>query len=148
MEQSPLVYIASPYAGDIEANIAFAKEACRYAIKEGATPIAVHLLYPQLLNDSNSPERELGLKLGLRVLKACNELWLCGKQISERMQAELTEAERLGIPIRHVIEIPQLRESKQEQEEEQEQKQEQHKQEKEYEQEQPQHRKHEYEQSM
>ena len=102
MEQSPLVYIASPYAGDIAQNIAFAQDVCRYAISQGVTPIAVHLIYPQILDDTNPRERTLGLKLGLNVLKACDELWLCGEYISDGMQRELAEAQRLGIPIRHI----------------------------------------------
>ena len=44
MSREKLIYIASPYAGDIEANTAFAKKACRYAIHQGHTPIAVNLL--------------------------------------------------------------------------------------------------------
>ena len=51
MEHNKLVYIASPYSGDVERNVAFAKAACRYAMKQGVTPIASHLLYPQMLDD-------------------------------------------------------------------------------------------------
>lgn len=97
-----LIYIASPYAGDIEANTAFAKKACRYAIRQGHTPIAVHLLYPQVLNDCNPTERELGLRLGHRVLEMCDELWLCGSRISTGMAREIREAKYLGIPIRQI----------------------------------------------
>ena len=50
MSREKLIYIASPFAGEIEANIAFAKKACRYAIRQGHTPIAVHLLYPQTVS--------------------------------------------------------------------------------------------------
>lgn len=32
MNENKLVYIASPYAGAVEANVAFAKAACRYAM--------------------------------------------------------------------------------------------------------------------
>ena len=49
MERNKLVYIASPYSGDVERNVAFAKAACRYAMNQGVTPIASHLLYPQML---------------------------------------------------------------------------------------------------
>lgn len=52
MSREKLIYIASPYAGDIETNTAFAKKACWYAIHQGHTPIAVHLLYPQMLDDA------------------------------------------------------------------------------------------------
>lgn len=30
-----LVYICSPYAGDIESNVGFAKAACHYAMRQG-----------------------------------------------------------------------------------------------------------------
>ena len=39
MERNKLVYIASPYSGDVERNVAFAKAACRYAMNQGVTPI-------------------------------------------------------------------------------------------------------------
>lgn len=102
MTESRLVYIASPYAGDVERNVAFAKDACRYAASQGCTPVAVHLLYPQFLNDRVPQEREAGLKMGRRVLAACDEFWLCGEKLSTGMRAEKAEAERLEIPIRQV----------------------------------------------
>ena len=104
MSREKLIYIASPYAGDIEANIAFAKKACRYAIRQGHTPIAVHLLYPQMLDDSDPVEREVGLQLGHRVLEVCDELWCCSSRISSGMTREIAEAKRLGIPIRQIEE--------------------------------------------
>lgn len=107
MKENKLVYIASPYAGDVEANIAFAKAACRYAMEQGCTPIAVHLLYPQLLDDAVPAEREAGIQMGLRVLESCDELWLCGERISCGMQAELSTAEERNIPVKRVLEIPQ-----------------------------------------
>lgn len=100
--ESRLVYIASPYAGDIEKNVAFAKAACRYAVAQGCTPVAVHLIYPQFLDDCVPKEREAGLRMGWRVLAACDEIWLCGERMSAGMKAEEAEAKRLGIPIRKV----------------------------------------------
>lgn len=96
MSREKLIYIASPYAGDIEANTAFAKKACRYAIHQGHTPIAVHLLYPQMLDDAEPTEREIGLRLGHRVLEVCDELWCCGDRISSGMAREIEEAQKLG----------------------------------------------------
>lgn len=97
-----LIYIASPYAGDINKNVAFARSACRYAIDQGHTPIAVHLLYPQMLDDSDPAERETGLRLGRRVLESCDELWMCGSTTSQGMLAELEAAEDLGLTIQHI----------------------------------------------
>ena len=102
MSREKLIYIASPYAGDIKANTVFAKKACRYAIRQGYTPIAVHLLYPQMLDDSDPAERETGLRLGHRVLEVCDELWCCGGRVSSGMACEIEEAQKLGIPIRQI----------------------------------------------
>lgn len=102
MRENKLVYIASPYAGDVEKNVEFAKSACRYAVAEGHTPIAVHLMYPRFLNDEDPEERSKGLRMGLRVLLACDELWLCGDHLSIGMQEEKEFAEKLGIPIRKI----------------------------------------------
>lgn len=99
-----LVYICSPYAGDIESNTRFAKDACRYAAKQGCASVAVHLLYPQILDDSIPAQREAGIRMGLRVLASCDELWICGSRISHGMSCEIAEAERLGIPIRCITE--------------------------------------------
>ena len=40
--------------------------------------------------------------MGLRVLKACDELWVCGDLISHGMQAELDAAKEWGIPIKQI----------------------------------------------
>ncbi|AFV02293.1 hypothetical protein DHBDCA_p1264 [Dehalobacter sp. DCA] len=48
-----LVYIASPYAGNIEHNTRMAIEYCRFAASAGVAPIAPHLLFPLFLHDSN-----------------------------------------------------------------------------------------------
>lgn len=102
--ENKLIYIASPYAGDVEANVAFAKMACRFAIDQGHTPIAVHLHYPQMLDDGDPAERELGLRLGHRVLRACDELWAFGDRLSAGMKREIEEAKTLELPIRRVSE--------------------------------------------
>lgn len=95
-----LVYICSPFAGDVESNVRFARAACLYAANQGCTPVAVHLLFTQILDDSIPAQRETGIRMGLRVLASCDELWICGSRISHGMSCELAEAERLGIPVR------------------------------------------------
>lgn len=102
MTDKKLVYIASPYAGDVDNNAEMAKKYCRYAMERGYVPIAPHLLCPAFLDDSNPAERTAGIQMGLRILAACEEIWICGNRISEGMKMEITEAERLGIPIKYV----------------------------------------------
>lgn len=102
MRERKLVYIASPYSGDRKQNTEFAKSACRYAMNQGVIPIAVHLLYPQFLDDQCSKERNQGIQMGIRILKACDELWICGDHISQGMQQEIDMANRLGIPMKTI----------------------------------------------
>lgn len=42
----PIVYVCSPYSGDVETNVAAARRYCRFAVDKGFIPIAPHLLYP------------------------------------------------------------------------------------------------------
>lgn len=62
-----LVIIESPYAGDIEANVAYARSAMRDSILRGEHPIASHLLYtqPGILRDEIPEERQRGIDAGL-----------------------------------------------------------------------------------
>ena len=100
MEHNKLVYIASPYSGDVERNVAFAKAACRYAMNQGVTPIASHLLYPQMLDDNIPAERELGLLFGLALLRMCDEVWVFGT-VTLGVASEIEEAKKLKKQIRY-----------------------------------------------
>ena len=104
MNENKLVYICSPYAGDIEKNVKFAKATCQYAMRQNCTPVAVHLLYPQLLDDSDPIQRAAGIRMGLRVLETADVLWCCGNLISSGMNMEIAAAKRLGIPVREITE--------------------------------------------
>ena len=76
-------------------------------IGQGHTPIAVHLLYPQFLDDNSPVEREIGLQLGRNILRCCDELWAYGGRISAGMQAEIAAAQDTGIPVRYIPELHQ-----------------------------------------
>lgn len=62
-----LVVIESPLAGDVEANVAYAKECMRDSLRRGEAPFASHLFYaqPGILDDLVPEERALGIKVGL-----------------------------------------------------------------------------------
>ena len=100
----PIVYICSPYAGDIETNTAAARRYCRFAVEAGYIPIAPHLLFPQFLNDSDPKERELGLFFGNALLSKCVEMFVFGSRISEGMEAEIKRATWKGHRIRYFTE--------------------------------------------
>lgn len=96
-----LVYICSPYRGEVERNTAKAKGYCRFAYTQDATPIAVHLHNTLFLDDDIREERLAGLLLGLNMLKRCDELWAFGNRFSEGMKVEIEAAKHLGIPINY-----------------------------------------------
>jgi hypothetical protein len=97
----PLVYVASPYAGDTEANAANAEMYCRFAVSKGCIPLAPHLHYPRFLNDGNKSERELGLLSALVLLGKCDALWVFGSDITDSMSREIAKARKRGMPIRY-----------------------------------------------
>ena len=60
------VVIESPFAGDVEKNIAYARKCMTDCLKRGEAPFASHLLYTQdgILDDDIPHERELGIEAG------------------------------------------------------------------------------------
>ena len=72
----PIVYICSPYAGDVTANVENARRYSRFAVDMGYIPIAPHLLFPQFLCDDNPKERQLGLFFGNALMSKCSEVWV------------------------------------------------------------------------
>ena len=101
----PLIFICSPYRGDVEANLRNARRYCRFAIEQGdrtstpCIPFAPHLLFTQFLDDSIAREREAGLSMGVEMLSLCDELWAFG-QPTAGMAREISEAAGLGVPVR------------------------------------------------
>lgn len=97
----PLVYICSPYSGNVEVNVLNARVYCRYAIDNNCIPIAPHLLFPQFMNDDKQEERELAMFMNMVLLSKCEELWVFGNVISKGMGQEIARAEKKGIKIRY-----------------------------------------------
>ncbi len=97
----PLVYICSPYSGNVESNIKSARRYSRFAVDMGYIPITPHLLYPQFLDDGNPAERSLGLFFGNVLMDKCAEVWVFGSHISPGMNAEIERAKRKKYTIRY-----------------------------------------------
>ena len=102
-DKDPLiVYICSPYSGDVGRNIEKACRYSRFAVDEGCVPVTPHLYMPLFI--SEELERELAISLDLRLMDVCSELWVCGDVISEGMRREMAYAAGIGITVRHVKE--------------------------------------------
>jgi hypothetical protein len=61
------VVLESPFAGEVEENLKYARACVRHCLLRGDAPIASHLLYtqPGILDDKIPEERKLGIEAGL-----------------------------------------------------------------------------------
>lgn len=95
-----LIFVCSPYSGDVEKNTVLAREYCRYVLDQGHIPFAPHLLYPQFMSEET--ERKLAMENGKCMLSLCDEIWDFGARVTNGMVEELEYAHYLGIPVHHV----------------------------------------------
>lgn len=100
----PIVYICSPYAGDVETNVKNARDYSRFAVDNGYIPIAPHLLFPQFLDDTKDDERQLGLFFGNALMSKCAEVWVFGDRISQGMDAKIKRARNKNFLLRYFTE--------------------------------------------
>jgi hypothetical protein len=97
-----LVYLESPYAGNIERNVSYARACMRDCLMRGEAPLASHLLYtqPDVLSDDNHAERELGMEAGFSwAEKAEKTVVYTDLGISPGMQWGIDRANWEGRPV-------------------------------------------------
>lgn len=105
-----LVIIESPYAGDIKANVAYARACMRDSLERGEYPIASHLLYtqPGILRDEVPSEREWGISAGLAWRKVAEKaVFYIDRGLSSGMIAARDIYRREGFPF-EVRSLPHL----------------------------------------
>ena len=59
-----LVILESPFAGDTEVTEKYARRCMLDSLKRGEAPLVSHLLYTQVLDDTNPDERRMGILAG------------------------------------------------------------------------------------
>ena len=96
-----MIFVCSPYRGDVIRNAEKAQLYCQMVIKSGLIPIAPHLYFPQFLDDNDPAEREAGIRAGLELIKHCNEIWVFGKEITDGMRQEIEFARKLEKRIKY-----------------------------------------------
>lgn len=96
----PLVYICSPFSGDIEGNKQKAAEFAFFAYKQGCIPLTPHLLFP-FMNDESREERALALHMDIVIMGKCQEVWVLSERITSGMSAEIEKATRRHQTVRY-----------------------------------------------
>ena len=93
-----LVIIESPFAGEVERNLIYARRALSDCLTRGEAPIASHLLLTQVLDDTVPEQREMGIEAGLAWLpKADFQVFYIDYGKSRGMVAAAERGRMLGI---------------------------------------------------
>jgi len=93
------VIIESPFAGDVERNLAYARRALRDSLRRGEAPIASHLLYPQVLDEDKTDDRVLGIAAGFAWWpRADSIIFYTDLGWSPGMEAAYLRASHMGFP--------------------------------------------------
>lgn len=94
------VVLESPYAGDVERNLRYARACLLDSLRRGEAPIASHLLLTQVLDDAIPAERELGIRAGLAWHRAADLVVFCVDiGMSRGMRDAWQFAMESGIPL-------------------------------------------------
>lgn len=103
-KEMPLVLIESPYAGDLETNITYARACMRDSLLRGEAPFAMHLLYTQegILKDEIPEERAWGLEVGFAWgIHAQKSIVYTDLGITPGMEFGIQRAEEEGRPVEY-----------------------------------------------
>jgi len=99
-----LVVVESPFAGDSERNIIYARRAMHDCIKRDEAPFASHLLYtqPGILDDNIPHERTRGIEAGLAWGSKADAIIIYEDYgISDGMKMGISRARAANRPVEH-----------------------------------------------
>lgn len=98
------VILESPFAGDIEANLTYARACMRDSLLRGEAPQVSHCLYtqPGVLDDTDPRERAHGINAGHAWMREADALVVyTDRGISEGMKAGIRAAEFIRVPVEY-----------------------------------------------
>jgi hypothetical protein len=98
------VILESPYAGDIQRNLSYARRCMHDSLSRGEAPFASHLLYTQdgILRDDIPEERQWGIDAGLVwAMKAEATVVYIDLGVSKGMEYGIANAFNAGRPIEY-----------------------------------------------
>ena len=96
------VILESPFAGDVAANVEYAKACLLDSLMRGEAPYASHLLYTTVLDDNDLGQRHIGMDAGHAWVGAA-ELVVAytDRGISQGMSERLRLAHEAGLPVEY-----------------------------------------------
>lgn len=80
------VILESPFAGDVFNNVKYAQSVIHSLAHQGYAPSASHLIYTQMLDDTNEFDRKLGIDKGLDIAHGHDSIIALDKGVSTGMK--------------------------------------------------------------
>lgn len=97
-----IVILESPYAGNIAANEAYARDCMADSLMRGEAPMVSHLLYTQVLDDNIPEQRRVGIEAGLVWGKVASKTVVyTDLGISNGMRQGIERAQAQGRPVEY-----------------------------------------------
>ena len=96
------VILESPFAGDVEHNVEYARRCVADSLSRGEAPLASHLLYtqPGILDDTDPDQRALGIDAGHAWISSANRMVVyVDHGISDGMQKGIDMADKFNLPV-------------------------------------------------
>lgn len=96
------VILESPYDGNVEQHVAYARMAMRDCLMRGESPMVSHLLYTQVLDDREPHERAAGIEAGLAWGEVADATVVyIDRGISSGMTHGIARAQAQGRPVEY-----------------------------------------------
>lgn len=98
------VVLESPFAGEVAANVDYARACVRDCLKRSEAVSASHLLYtqPGILADGVPQERMLGMEAGWEWIRRCDAVVVyTDRGISDGMKRGIAFAEKLEVAVEY-----------------------------------------------
>ena len=98
------VILESPFAGNVELNIEYARLCIKDCLDQGDAPIASHLLFtqPGVLDDNNKEQRKLGIEAGHQWIRVADKVVVYADfGVSEGMKLGIKRAEDAQVDVEY-----------------------------------------------
>ena len=93
------IYISAPWR-DINSGLVIL-QICKKVIEMGQNPVCWYTMYLNLLDFSNTKQRDRALEASLSLMPICSEVWIFGSSKTSFMQKEEETAIKHNITVVH-----------------------------------------------
>ena len=97
-----IVFVCSPYSGEVDKNVIVSRQICQLAFDCNCHPFAPHLIYPDILDDSNDEDRKKGIDSGIAIMSLCSVIFQLDVELTRGMKEEILVANDRNIYVEKI----------------------------------------------